>query len=142
MAYYGVTFPGMGTVDNQKVVSAGGTWSAGNSTDCRDTTSGYAPLYAVATFKIENNEGSPTEGIDLEVLVQFSDDNTNWPDDGQGHPIFAHVDSDTGSSLTLSRHCEFAVPQRYCRFLYRNNNSSDDLKVTAELGLAYLESTE
>ena len=142
MAYYGTYDPTMGTLDNQKVIAAGGSWDAGSSQDCQDATSGYLPLYVAATFTIQNNEGSPTEGIDLEVLVQFSADDTDWPDDGQGHPIFAHVDSDVGISLGQSRTCVFEVPLRYFRFLYRNNNSSDGLKVTSKIGRAYLESTE
>jgi len=140
MTRYGEAPASFTTVDSSKNISAGGNWIAGTSTiDCKHGTDDLLATHVAAQFEVNNATTSPTEGLDIEIGVQFSDDGTNWPDGGQNHPIYAHVDSDVGASLSASRVCEFAPLMRYARFEYKNNNSSDDVHVTSKAALFFTE---
>ena len=137
MTRFGTPSASLAAVDTTLAVAAGGTWVDGSSFDCKHGTDDLLAAYVAAQFK-STNAGS-TNGQDLEVIVQFSDDNTNWPDDGQGHPIYAYADSTAGADLTLSRLCEFAPSLRYARFQYRNNNATDAVSVSSEVAKFYQE---
>jgi len=136
MTRYGTPPSTLSAVDTSLSVSADGSWHSGTSFDCKHGTDDILATYIAAQFSIT---GGATDGIDLEVIVQFSDDNSNWPKDGEGHPIFAYVDTGASASLSGSRVCEITPLLRYARFQYLNNNSSDSVTVDSEVAKFFME---
>ena len=137
MTRFGTPSAALAAVDSGVTVNAGGAWTSGTSFDCKHGTDDLLAEYVAAQFAL-TNAGS-TDGQDFEAIVQFSDDNSNWPDDGEGHPIFAFADSTAGKDLTRSKLCEFAPALRYARFQFANNNSTDNVSVSSEVAKFYQE---
>ena len=127
MGNIGFAYDTLASLDSSLTVNAGAT-TAGSSRDLG--TSNPTPALIAAQFSITNS-GS-TDGYDLDIRVQFSDDDTNWPDSGHGLPIDNLFHATAGQDLTRSRVYSFTPLLRYFRFEYTNNNSTDNLSVGSE----------
>ena len=131
MTDFGYKLGTLAAVDTSLAVAAGGSWVSGSSFDLGAATSPQAFLLG-AQFGITNT-GS-TDGYDLDVIIQWSDDDTNWPDDGEGELVAHYEDSTAGADLTRSTIEEMPTPQaRYGRFQYANNNTTDAVTVNSEV---------
>ncbi len=119
----------LAALDTALAVTAGGGWTSGSSRNIGASSSPQAMLSA-AQFSITNS-GS-TDGYDLDVNVQFSDDGSAWPDDGDGQPVTNFYDAAAGADKTRSRIFEFPIALQYFRFQFRNNNATDNLSVSSE----------
>ena len=115
---------------------ASGTTVNGSSKDIGANTSPQATTVAMQ-FSI-TNAGS-TDGYDLDVYIQFSDDNTNWPDaisdsdaTTEGLLLANFFSSTAGADLGLSGIKTFVPKLRYFRAVYLNNNGTDAVTVNSE----------
>ena len=123
-------------VDSSLSCAAAATTN-GSSFDLGDNTTPQA-VRNVAQFSVT---GGATDGYDIEVAVQWSDDNTNWPDAGEGIPIFIRTNTTGGSDITLSEWIELPEPKaRYGRFTYKNSNATDAVTVGSEVAQHTLQS--
>lgn len=136
MAEYGIKPPATpSTLDNSLSVAAGGTWVNGSAIDLQDATSGLLGELEV-DFALTNT--GTTDGQDYEAIVQYSPDNVNWPDDGEGDPVFAYADSTAGADLGRSQPVACGTPKyRYARLQHKNNNATDSITVTTRYTLRY-----
>ena len=128
MASIGQNLDTLASLDSGQAVVAGNV-AAGASKDIGAPASPQ-PTEVAAQFSI-TNAGS-TDGYDLEVLVQFSDDDSNWPDAGEGLPLASFFSAGAGDDLTRSPIFVFKPRLRYFRFYYINANGTDDLSVSSE----------
>jgi len=131
MAEYGVANPAnLSALDTSLSVPAGGTWTSGNGVDLLDAT---ANLLGELEVQISVTGGA-TDGYDIEVIAQYSEDNTNWPDDGDPDAIvYSKADSAGGASITRSPTVPIGTPTaRYARLQYKNNNATDAVTVTSK----------
>ena len=127
------------SVDASASVSAGGVL-AGSSFDLGVNTSPQA-VRNVVQFGVSNSSGVPVDGFDVEVKIQWSEDNTNWPDAGKGSVLISFVDSTVGASMTRSEWLELPEPKaRYGRFYYTNNNTTDAVTVNSAVAQHTLQS--
>lgn len=134
MTQYGQKLGLLSAVDTSLSVTAGG--SANGSSFDLGLPSAPQPERVDCQFAI-TNAGS-TDGYEpLEVIVQFSDGNVNWPDSGEGSPVFSAYDSAAGADLTRSQLVSFVPLARYARFQYSNGNGTDNLSVSSEIAKAY-----
>jgi len=132
---YGQYLESLTSLDSALSVTAGNR-ANGSSKDIGANTSPQS-LRVDAQFAI-TNAGS-TDGYDLEVIVQFSDDDSNWPADGEGAPIASFYDSNAGADLAASGIFSFTPLLRYFRFQYLNNNGTDNLSVDSEVATQVLQ---
>ncbi len=136
MAEFGLKPPAaLTTIDSALSVAAGGAWTSGSSIDLQDATSGLLGEL-IADFALTN--AGTTDGQDFEAIVQYSPDNTNWPADGEGIPVFSYADSTAGADLTRSdpRPCGSPI-YRYARLQYANNNATDGVSVTTRYTISF-----
>ncbi len=129
MPNVGQNLGALAALDTALTVTAGGAWTSGTSRNIGASSSPQAGI-SVAQFSI-TNAGS-TDGYDLDVHVQFSDDGSAWPDDGDGQPVTNFNDTTAGADKTRSRIFKFPIDLQYFRFQYRNNNATDNLSVSSE----------
>lgn len=115
------------TLDNALAVNAATNNVNGSSADIGVNTS---PQATVIRSQLTITNAAANDGYDLDVRVQFSPDNTNWPDAGFGHPLGNWYSAVLGADLTRSEYIEFVPMDRYFRFQYDNNNPTDNLAVT------------
>lgn len=127
MGDIGLNLGTLAALDTSVSVGAGATVS-GSSKDLGTATP--QSLVEAAQFAITN--AGTTDGYDLDILVQFSDDNTTWPDTGFGLPLRNYRSTTAGADLTRSDILTFAPRLRYYRFQYTNNNATDTLSVSSE----------
>ena len=118
----------LASLDSGVAVVAGAT-ANGTSKDIGVNTAVQAAVVAMQ-FSI-TNAGS-TDGFDLDVIVVFSDDNSNWPDAGEGLFLTNFFSAVAGDDLALSAIKTFVPKLRYFRIYYVNNNGTDNLSVSAE----------
>ena len=125
------------SIDSSSSVSAGGTL-AGSSFDLGASTSPQA-VRTVAQFAITNS--GTTDGYDLEVKVQWSEDNSTWPDSGEGTIVMVRTSTTAGADITWTQWIELPEPKaRYARFFYTNNNGTDSLSVSSKVAQHILQS--
>jgi len=135
MATGGYQLNSPAAVDSSLVTSASATTN-GSSFDLGVNTSPQA-VRNVAQFTFT---GGATNGYDMEVRVQWSDDNTTWPSSGEGDIVLVRTDSTASASLT-SQWVELPAPKaRYARFQYKNNNATDAVTVSSEVAQHKLQS--
>lgn len=120
------------TVDNAIALAAATNNINGSSFDIGANTDPQSVVVRVQ-FTIENQIGVPTDGYDVDIRVQASPDNTNWPDAGRGQPMGNFADPTVGGDLSLSEFLEFVPKSRYNRFQYDNNNGTDALVATTKI---------
>lgn len=101
----------------------------GSSFDIGAITSPQPPVIR-AQLTLDNPEGAPADGYNLDIRVQSSRDGVNWPDDGMGQPCGNFYNAAVGAEIVRSQLMEFVPMDRYCRFQYDNNNPNDDSDVT------------
>jgi len=126
-------------LDSGTVVSAGGTaWASSPSFGLGDNSS---PQAVAADGQIGISNAGSTDGYDLEVRVQWSDNDTNWPDDGEGKIVGVWYSAVAGGDLTRSALRSLGRPKAaYGRLQYLNRNGTDNLTVTAEIAKHLLQS--
>ena len=97
-------------------------------------------MLIAAQFAITN--AGTTDGYDVDVTVQFSDDNTTWPDSvgsskatTQGLSLCNMYSATAAADLALSAIYTFVPELRYFRFVFKNNNGTDAVSVTSEVAL-------
>ena len=115
-------------LDSALAVNAGAT-ANGTSKDLGVNTSPQSVV--VAMQFVITNAGS-TDGFDLDVVIQFSDDDTNWPDAGEGLFLTNFFSAVAGDDIALSAIKTFVPKLRYFRATYTNNNGTDNLTVSSE----------
>lgn len=126
----------LASVDSSLSCAAGSSTN-GSSFDLGANTSPQA-VRNVAQWAIT---GGATDGYDLEIIVQWSDDDTNWPATGEGSIVLVRTNTTGGSSLSLSEIMELPQPKaRYGRFQYKNNNATDAVTVSSEVAQHKLQS--
>jgi len=131
MADAGYKLGTLTAVDSSLSIPAGGAPTTGSTIDLGAVTS---PQSVGLSAQIAITNVGSTDGYDLEVYVQWSDDNTNWPDSSEGEFVMLFSNSTAGADLTLSNLIRLPTPQaRYCRLLYINNNATDAVTVSSEV---------
>jgi len=117
------------TVDTALNLPQASTNNPGSSFDLGAAT---APQDVVmrAQLTLDNPEGAPADGYNLDIRVQSSRDDVNWPDAGMGQPLGNFYDAAVGAEIVRSQLIEFVPKDRYNRFEYDNNNPVDDSDVT------------
>ncbi len=83
-----------------------------------------------AQLTLVNPEGAPADGYNLDIRVQSSRDDVNWPDAGMGQPLGNFYSAVVGAGIALSQYIELVPKDRYNRFQYDNNNPVDDSNVS------------
>jgi len=117
---FGTTVPR----DVDLVVSAG---SAANGLGIDCGASDPCPIVVLGQFSVSSS--SAATAAELEVRIQHSDDNQNWPDDDQGHLIFSWMAGRPGAGLGRSEFVSFRPKRRYYRFRYLNHSKTDSFTV-------------
>ena len=124
-------------LDSSLSCSAGGAYTNGSSFDLGANSSPQA-VRNVVQLSIT---GGVTDGYDVEVFVQWSDDNATWPDNGEGAVLKAFTNTTGGASLGYSEWLEMPEPKaRYGRLQYKNNNATDAVTVTSKVAQHKLQS--
>lgn len=124
------------SLDSAVAVSASGS-ANGSSKDIGANTSPQA-VNVDAQFSL--TQTGTTNSADFEVKVQHSNDNTNWPDNDQGEPVFSWKASSAGADLTRSEWVRFTPKRRYFRFRFTNNNATDSFTVDSSVALTTVQS--
>lgn len=135
MTEFGQLLNSFSSLDSSLSVSAGGT-ANGASKDIGANTSPQA-VSVEAEFSL--TQSGTNDEADLQVIVQFSDDDSNWPDDGEGDPIFTWQAESVGDDLTRSNAVSFRPKAQYFRFQYTNNNGTDSFDVDSAVGLTTIQ---
>jgi len=135
MAEYGQLLNGFTSLDSSVSVSAGGS-ANGSSKDVGANTSPQA-LFVESEFSV--TQSGTTDQADFVVKVQYSDDNSTWPDDDQGDVVFVWNAASVGADLTRSNAVRFVPKQRYFRFRFSNGNSTDSFTVNSAVGLSTMQ---
>jgi len=117
------------TVDTALNLPQASTNNHGSSFDLGAAT---APQDVVmrAQLTLDNPEGVPADGYNLDIRVQSSRDGVNWPDDGMGQPCGNFYNAAVGAEIVRSQYIELVPKDRYNRFEYDNSNPVDDSDVT------------
>ncbi len=118
----------LASVDSGMVVTA--TISNRNGTS-HNWGPNEEPLPKTCVVQIGITNLASSDGYDLDVRVQFSEDDTKWPDAGEGQSLGNFFSAVAGDDLTRSRMLVVPVLARYQRLQYDNNNSSDNVTVSA-----------
>lgn len=132
---YGQKLNSYTSLDSALSVSAGST---ANGT-AKDIGANTSPQAVSVECEFALTQTGTTNSADLEVKVQFSDDNSTWPDTGEGDPIFTWKAGSVGADLTRSNAVSFRPKARYFRFQYKNNNGTDSFTVDSAVGLTTLQ---
>lgn len=123
-------------VDSSLSCTAGG-YTNGSSFDLGANTSPQA-VRNVVQFSVT---GGATDGYDLQAIVQWSDDNATWPDNGEGSIVLVRTNTTGGSSITKTEWIELPEPKaRYGRIQYQNNNATDAITVSSSVAQHKLQS--
>jgi hypothetical protein len=122
-------------VDSAVSVSAGGS-ANGTSVDIGAATS---PQATSVTAQFGLTQAGTTNSAALTVLVQYSHDNSTWPDSGEGSPIYSWKAGSAGADLTRGSLVSFVPQARYFRFVYQNGNGTDSFTVNGWYALNYLQ---
>lgn len=128
---YGQKLGVLTSLDSGVSVSAG---SSANGTG-KDIGASSSPQPVKVSVQFSLTQAGNNDAADLQVLLQESDDNTNWPDDGEGFPIFSWQAGSVGEDLTRSAVIPFVPSLRYFRFHYINGNATDSFTVSAEVAV-------
>lgn len=132
----GLKLGSFASLDSSVSVSAN---SAANGTS-KDVGSGTRkPARCRARFAL--TQAGTTNAARFQVRVQHSEDNSNWPDNDQGDPIFAWIASSAGADLTRSEPVVFVPKTRYYRFRFDNFNGTDSFSVSSEVAEDYVTDT-
>lgn len=118
----------LANVDSGMVVTATKTNRSGSTHDW-GTNDQPLPKTCVVQIGITNTGSS--DGYDLDVRAQFSEDDSKWPDAGEGQSLGNFYSAVAGDDLTRSRMLTVPVLARYQRLQYDNNNASDNLVVSS-----------
>jgi hypothetical protein len=113
-------------VDNALNLPAATPNTSGTSYDVGANTNPQAVVLR-GYINVVNPNGIPADGYDIDIRVQFSPDNANWPDAGLGHPLGNWYSAVVGAGITRSQHIEIPVKDRYARLQIDNNNPVDNL---------------
>ena len=103
----------------------------------KDVGANTSPQPTVVGVQFAITNAGSTDGYDLDVRVQFSDDNTTWPDAGEGQSLGNFYSSTAGADMTRSRIITLVPLLRYFRFQYDNNNATDAVTVDSVVALHY-----
>ena len=135
MATGGYLLNSPAAVDSSLSASAT-TTTNGSSFDLGTNTSPQA-VRNVAQFDFT---GGATDGYDMEVTIQWSDDNATWASSGEGDIVLVRTDT-TASATLKSQWVELPAPKaRYARFVYKNNNATDAVTVSSKVAQHKLQS--
>lgn len=118
----------LASLDSALAVTAGAT-ANGTSKGLGVNTS---PQSVVVAMQFAITNAGSTDGFDLDVVIQFSDDDTNWPDAGEGLFLTNFFSAVAGDDIALSAIKTFVPKLRYFRAQYTNNNGTDNLTVSSE----------
>jgi len=113
-------------LDSALTVTAG-TTQVGSSADL-----GTVPQPHAVAAQFALTQSGTNDQADLTVKVQFSDDNSAWPDEGEGMVIFGWKADSAGGDLGASNILRFIPNARYFRFVFENGNGTDDFDVDSE----------
>lgn len=123
MADAGLKTASLATLDAVLAVSAA---SSANS-DAGDIGANTAAQPTDISFQISVTQTGSTDTFSGSAKVQWSDDNTNWPDSDQGDVIFSWVAGSAGADLALSQIIVVPVAARYYRLRCTNDNATDSV---------------
>lgn len=123
-------------LDNAVSVSAA---SAANGTSKDFGAGTRKPARCRAYFSL--TQTGTTNSADLQVRLQHSDDNTNWPDNDQGDPVFSWKAASAGADLTRGEPIVFVPKARYYRFRFDNFNATDSFTVSSYVAEDYVTDT-
>ena len=122
------------TLDAVLTVAGG---ASGNS-DSGDIGANTAAQFTDVSIQTSVTQSGSTDTADVSAKIQWSDDDTNWPDDDQGDVIFTWVAGSAGADLTRSQPVTVPVGARYFRLRATNNNGTDSVDFGFEwAGLIY-----
>ena len=97
-----------------------------NNKDLQDGTSSLVPSDIAMIVAVS---GGSSDGYDAIIKVEWSEDNSNWPDAQQtqlnGLPVAIFTSGNAGALLDRSNAFTVPVKARYFRPSYKNNNASD-----------------
>jgi len=124
----------LASVDSSLSIATGSAWVNGASVDHAEPGGAGTPDADTAIDQFGVTNAASTDGYDLDVIRQWSDDNSTWPDDGEGDVVTNFSNSTGGADLTRSDIMEFAIKARYSRCQYANNNGTDAVTVNRESG--------
>ena len=127
---YGQKMAASQVIDNGITLTANTDNQHGSTLDLGASTDPQSVVVRLQVT-IENQVGVPTDGYDVDIRIQSSEDDTNWPDDGHGQPMGNFADPAAGADLTRSEWLEFVPKCRYVRCELDNNNGADDLVFTS-----------
>jgi hypothetical protein len=115
-------------VDTALAVNAGATVNGGSMNIGANTD----PQAVVVRLQLglTNNAGVPSEGYDMDIIVQHSRDNATWPDNGEGQSLGNWYSAVVGAGITRSRYIEFQPMDRYSRLQYTSGCAADQYLVT------------
>ena len=118
------------TVDNALSCAAGGSWVSGSSIDCQAPGGAGTPDADEGVDHLALTNAGSTNGYDLDVIRQWSIDNSTWPASGSGDVMTNFKSTTAGADLSRSGAYPFLIRARYSRLQYRNNNVTDAVTVT------------
>jgi len=128
MTQFGQLLNSLASLDSSLTVSAG---SVANGTS-KDLGANINPQALRVAVQFSLTQTATNDAADVEAIVQFSDDNSTWPDSGDGDPIWAWLAASAGADKTRTQILGFVPRARYYRFQYTNNNPSDSFDVNSE----------
>lgn len=136
MADAGLKTASLATLDATLTVAGG---ASGNS-DSGDIGANTAAQPTDVTFQISVTQTGTTDTFSGSAKVQWSDDDTNWPDNDQGDVIFSWTAGSAGADLTRSQIISVPVAARYYRLRCTNDNGTDSVDFGIESALLIYQS--